>query len=114
MTTGRSTTSDPHPPAKGHPSEILSDFSTGPRVLLLCLFAVPIGIIGALVSKGLLWLIAVITNGAFFLRFSSLPVTPAANHLGLWVVAVPVLGSVAIGLMARFGSARSVRSCSRA
>jgi CIC family chloride channel protein len=91
-------------PANEHPTDILSDFSTSPRVLLLCLLALPIGVIGAFVAKALIWLIAVITNAAFFLRWSSLPVTPELNHLGLWVIAVPVLGSLVIGFMARYGS----------
>ena len=82
----------------------LADFSTDRRVLLLCLLAVPIGAIGALVAKALLWLIAVITNAAFFLRLSASAATPETNHLGLWVIAVPVVGSVAIGFMARYGS----------
>jgi len=82
----------------------LADFSTDRRVLLLCLLAVPIGAIGALVAKALLWLIAVITNAAFFLRLSATAATPETNHLGLWVIAVPVVGSVAIGFMARYGS----------
>ncbi len=73
-------------------------------MLLLCLLAVPIGAIGAFVAKALIWLIAVITNAAFFLRWSSAPVTPETNHLGLWVIAVPVLGSLIVGLMARYGS----------
>ena len=47
---------------------------TDRRVLLLCVLAVPIGAIGALVAKALLWLIAVITNPAFFLRLSAAPV----------------------------------------
>jgi CIC family chloride channel protein len=91
-------------PANGHTTDILSDFSTSPRVLLLCLLALPIGVIGAIVAKALLWLIAVITNASFFLRWSSIPVTPETNHLGLWVIAVPVLGSIVIGFMARYGS----------
>jgi len=82
----------------------LADFSTDRRVLLLCLLAVPIVAIGALVAKALLWLIAVITNAAFFLRLSATAATPETNHLGLWVIAVPVVGSVAIGFMARYGS----------
>jgi CIC family chloride channel protein len=90
--------------ANGHSTDILSDFSTGPRVLLLCLLALPIGVFGALVAKALLWLIAVITNAAFFFRWSSLPVAPETNNLGLWVIAVPVVGSLAIGFMARYGS----------
>jgi CIC family chloride channel protein len=104
MSTVKPVTDNPHTQAKGHSSDILSDFSTSPRVLLLCLLALPIGVIGALVAKVLLWLIAVITNAAFFLRWSSLPTTPEANHLGLWVIAVPVVGSLVVGFMARYGS----------
>ncbi len=88
----------------GHPVDTLADFSTNRRVLLLCALAVPIGASGAVMAKALLWLIAVITNAAFFLRWSSAPVGPETNHLGWWVVVVPVLGSLLIGLMARYGS----------
>jgi chloride channel protein, CIC family len=82
----------------------LSDFRTDRRVLLLCLLAVPIGAIGALVAKALLWLIAAITNLCFFGRLSVAAVTPAEHHLGAWVILVPVAGAVLIGVMARYGS----------
>jgi H+/Cl- antiporter ClcA/CBS domain-containing protein len=84
--------------------DTLSDFSTNRRVLLLCALALPIGAIGAIVAKALLWLIAVFTNAAFFLRFSSENVTLEGRHFGWWGVAVPVLGGLLIGLMARYGS----------
>jgi H+/Cl- antiporter ClcA/CBS domain-containing protein len=89
-----------------HPAstDTLSDFSTNRRVLLLCALALPIGAIGAVVAKVLLWLIAVFTNAAFFLRFSSAPVTLQGQHFGWWGVAVPVIGGLVIGLMARYGS----------
>jgi CIC family chloride channel protein len=93
-----------HPSARSHGAGALGDFSTDRRVLLLCVLAVPIGALGAFVAKALLWLIAVITNAAFFLRLSSDPVTPQMNHLGLWVILVPVVGSLLVGLMARYGS----------
>jgi len=82
----------------------LADFTTDRRVLLLCALAVPIGVIAALVAKALLWLIAVFTNAAFFLRWSAEPVTLTGHHFGWWGVVVPVLGGLAIGLMARYGS----------
>src|SRR5207302_2840060 len=44
------------------------------------------------------------TNLAFFGRLSTEFSSPAGNHLGLWVIAVPVLGGVIVGLMARYGS----------
>jgi chloride channel protein, CIC family len=80
------------------------DFRTDRRMILLSILAVPIGAIGAVVAKLLLWLIAVITQLAFFFRFSSAPITPEGNHLGCWVIVVPVAGAVIIGLMARYGS----------
>lgn len=93
-----------HVPVSHGASSGLSDFSTDRRVLLLCALAVPIGAMGAVVAKALLWLIDVFTNAAFYLRWSSAPVVPAGNHLGVWVAAVPVIGALCIGFMARFGS----------
>lgn len=90
-------------PLSAH-SDVLADFSTNRRVLLLCALAVPIGAIGAVVAKALLWLIAVFTNAAFFLRFSAEPVSLQGHHFGWWGVAVPVIGGLLIGLMARYGS----------
>ncbi len=87
-----------------HPVSRLADFRTDRRVLLLCALAVPIGAIGAVVAKVLLWLIAAITNAAFFHRLSAAPADPAAHALGAWVIVVPVVGSLVIGLMARYGS----------
>jgi CIC family chloride channel protein len=82
----------------------LADFTTDRRVLVLTLMALAIGAIGAVVAYGLVWLIAVITNLAYFQRFSSVFVSPAKNALGAWSVLVPVFGGLVIGLMARYGS----------
>jgi chloride channel protein, CIC family len=82
----------------------LADFSTNYRVLLLSAMALVIGAISALVAYALLWLIAAITNLAFYQRLSAAPAVPQGNHLGWWVVLVPVVGAIIIGLMARFGS----------
>jgi H+/Cl- antiporter ClcA/predicted transcriptional regulator len=90
--------------AGAHSVAPLADFRTNRRVLLLSALALPIGAIGAVVAKALIWLIAVVTNAAFFLRLSALPVTPQEHHLGAWVILVPVVGAVIIGLMARYGS----------
>ncbi len=86
------------------PAAHLADFRTDRRVLVLSALAVPIGAIGAVVAKALLWLIAAITNAAFFLRLSAAPADPQFHALGAWVIVVPVLGSLVIGLMARYGS----------
>lgn len=82
----------------------LADFSTNHRVLVLSGMALIIGAISSLVAYVLVWLIAVITNLAFYQRFSAAPAVPQGHHLGYWVVLVPVFGALLIGLMARFGS----------
>ena len=85
-------------------TDSLSDFTTDFRVLLLSSLAVVIGLISAFVAYALLWLISLITNLSFFHRFSVAAVTPMDAHLGLWVIIVPVVGALIIGLMARYGS----------
>lgn len=82
----------------------LADFTTNRRVLLLSGLALGIGMLSALVAYGLLWLIAVITNLAFYQRWSAAATLPQGNHLGWWVIWIPVMGALIIGLMARFGS----------
>jgi H+/Cl- antiporter ClcA/CBS domain-containing protein len=82
----------------------LADFTTNRRVLLLSAMSLAIGASSALVAYALIWLIAVITNLAFYHRFSAASAIPQGHHLGYWVVLVPVVGALIIGLMARFGS----------
>ncbi|HTH47666.1 MAG TPA: chloride channel protein [Candidatus Limnocylindria bacterium] len=94
-------------PGTGHaagPGAGLADFSTDRRVLLLSAMAAVLGAVSSLLAYALIWLIAAVTNLAFYQRFSALPAVPQGNHLGYWVVAVPVVGALVIGLMARFGS----------
>jgi H+/Cl- antiporter ClcA len=88
------------------PAETLGDFTATPRLLLISLFAIGIGIIGAFVALGLLKLIGLFTNLFFFQRFSSELITPEAHTLGPFVIIVPVIGALIIGFMARYGSER--------
>ena len=87
-------------------SDRLADYTTDRRVLVLSAAAAVIGAVGALVAYALLWLIAVITNLAYFGRWSSHLVSPAGHALGAWSVLVPVGGGLLIGAMARWGSPR--------
>ena len=45
-----------------------------------------------------------ITNISFYGNFSFAPITPAENNLGLFVITIPVIGGLIIGLMAYYGS----------
>ncbi|HVC08425.1 MAG TPA: chloride channel protein [Elusimicrobiota bacterium] len=74
------------------------------RLLFVSITAVVIGGLMAFGAKFILWLIAVITNISFYGRFSSVPVTAAQNHLGAWVILIPAVGAVIVGLMARYGN----------
>ncbi|HEX9047108.1 MAG TPA: chloride channel protein [Verrucomicrobiae bacterium] len=94
----------PAPSPAAWPGTAPGDFRTNRRVLLLALLAVPIGAMGTCLAKVLLWLIAFITNLAFFHRLSAQTSVAAENHLGWWLLAIPVAGALVIGLMARFGS----------
>src|SRR5665213_868724 len=74
------------------------------RVLLLAALAIVIGGLAGLTAEGLTLLITMVTNLSFYGRLSMTAVSPALNHLGAWVLIPPVLGGLAVGLMARFGS----------
>ena len=87
-------------------AERLGDFTTTARVIPISLAAMAIGVLASGVAWALLKLIAIFTNLFFFQRWSVEAVSPAANHLGPWMILVPVAGSLIIGLMARYGSER--------
>jgi len=78
------------------------------RVLLISVLSVAIAVAAAIIAEFLLKLIYLITNISFHHRASAEHFldlgTPVGNHLGLWVIVVPVIGGVIVGLMARFGS----------
>jgi H+/Cl- antiporter ClcA len=82
----------------------LADFTRDKRILLLSVLAFGIGCISALVAYALVWLIAVITGFSFFQRYTPELLSPALNKLGPFVIVVPVVGGLVIGLMARYGS----------
>jgi H+/Cl- antiporter ClcA/CBS domain-containing protein len=82
----------------------LGDFTANARLLLLSLVAIPIGILSAYVAVALLSLINFFTNLFFFHRFSIAAASPAGHMLGGFVILIPVIGGLIIGLMARFGS----------
>ncbi|HTM05542.1 MAG TPA: chloride channel protein [Vicinamibacterales bacterium] len=90
----------------GLPTQEPGDFTATPRVFLLALIACALGVISAYLSVWLIALINICTNLFFFQRFSTAPASPAMHTLGPWVIAVPVVGSLIVGLMARFGSER--------
>ena len=75
------------------------------RVVFISVLAMLIAMVAGGVAQILTRLIWFVTNLAFYGRFSGQYTTPVDNRLGFWVVVVPVLGGIVVGLMARYGSA---------
>jgi H+/Cl- antiporter ClcA/CBS domain-containing protein len=74
------------------------------RVLGVSALALGLGLAAAVVARVLTALIGLITNLAFYGRWSTTFASPADNHLGWLVVAIPVVGGLIVGAMARYGS----------
>ena len=78
------------------------------RVAVITALSMLVAIAAALGAQALTRLIAFITNVAFHQRLDVQGADPSTNRLGLWVIAVPVVGGLVVGAMARFGS-RAIR-----
>lgn len=74
------------------------------RVVLISAVAIALALAASVIAQVLTRLIGLITNLAFYGRISSQFSSPAGNHLGAWVIVVPIVGAVLVGLMARYGS----------
>ena len=74
------------------------------RVVFISFISILIAGGAGLVAQALTRLIGLITNVSFYGRVSAEFSSPAYNHLGLWVIVVPVIGGVIVGIMARYGS----------
>jgi len=74
------------------------------RLITISALAVLVAIIISFIAKFLIHLIYLITNISFYGTTSLADVPPAGNQLGLWVIAIPTIGGVIVGLMALYGS----------
>jgi H+/Cl- antiporter ClcA len=84
------------------------DFTAGVRLVWIAALALVIGAICAFIALLLLWLIAFFTNLFYYQQFSITLRSPAeaVERLGWWSILIPTLGSLVVGLMARYGSER--------
>ncbi|HWE02415.1 MAG TPA: chloride channel protein [Tepidisphaeraceae bacterium] len=77
-----------------------------PRVLFISFLAIAVAMAAALIAQLLMRLISLVTHIAFYGQFATRldeHSMPAGNHLGAWVIVVPVIGGLIVGVMARFG-----------
>jgi H+/Cl- antiporter ClcA/predicted transcriptional regulator len=74
------------------------------RVVILSLWAILLALVTGFVAQALVGLIGLITNISFYGRWSTQFSSPANNHLGAWVLVIPAIGGLIVGVMARYGS----------
>ena len=83
----------------------LSDFSTnGRRLAILSSLGLLLGIIAGLVTFALLRLIGLITHLAYDGRVGWSLIAPNIHHWGIGSIVVPVIGGLAVGLLAKYGT----------
>ena len=65
-----------------------------------------IGLIAGGIAFLLYRLIGLLTNISFYGRFVADFTSARHNHLGLWVIPIPVIGGLIVGVMAKYGSSK--------
>jgi H+/Cl- antiporter ClcA len=74
------------------------------RMAFMSLLAIIIGCCVSVIAKVLVYLINLITNICFHHSFSVSHSSPADNTVGLFVIIIPAIGGLIVGLMAFYGS----------
>ena len=76
------------------------------RIVLVSFLAAGIGLVAGLVAYVLYKLIGLFTNLFFFHRWSTTFTSVRFHHLGPWVILVPVIGGLIVGVMAKYGTSK--------
>lgn len=74
------------------------------RLVTIALLAILVAICISFIARFLMDFLYFITNVSFYGKASFEYVTPAGNSLGLWVILIPAIGGLIVGLMALYGS----------
>jgi H+/Cl- antiporter ClcA len=75
------------------------------RVAFISVLAMLIGAAGAMIAVILTSLIGLITNLAYYQRWSFAFSPPTTDRLGAWSILIPIAGALVVGVMARYGAA---------
>src|SRR6201993_4859224 len=73
-------------------------------MVLVSFLATGIGLLAGLIAFLLYKLIGLFTNLAFYHRWSADFTSARFNHLGPWVIIIPVIGGIIVGFMAKYGT----------
>ena len=74
------------------------------RMVTISLLSAIVGMLAGVVAFALYKLIGIFTNVVFYHRWSTEFLSARHNHLGLWVILMPVIGGIIIGFMAKYGT----------
>jgi H+/Cl- antiporter ClcA len=74
------------------------------RLIIISILAIFIAVFISIIAKLLIYLIDLITNISFYGKFSIAEASPAGNTLGIWVIFIPAIGGIIVGLIALYGS----------
>jgi len=103
-----STTSSPPPVTIGATGAQVADVTAAEpaqfRMVLMSFLAAGIGLIAGLIAYILYKLIGLFTNIFFYHRFVAEFISARHNHLGIWVIPIPVIGGIIVGFMAKYGT----------
>ena len=76
------------------------------RMVLVSFLAAAIGLVAGLIAYVLYKLIGLFTNLFFFHTWSTTFRSVGSHHLGAWVILVPVIGGLVVGVMAKYGTSK--------
>ncbi len=76
------------------------------RMVLVSFLAGGIGLLAGFIAYLLYNLIGLLTNIVFYHRFVFAFNSARNNHLGPWVIVMPVIGGIIVGFMAKYGSSK--------
>src|ERR1700676_3162933 len=85
-------------------ADISAESAGGFRLGFISLLAAVVGMIAGVVAFLLYNLIGLLTNLAFYHVWSFQFRSPAENQLGAWVIVIPAIGGIIVGIMAKYGS----------
>ena len=76
------------------------------RIVLISFLAAGVGLLAGLVAYVLYKLIGLFTNLFFFHQATTTFRSVGGHHLGWWVILVPVVGGLIVGVMAKYGTSK--------
>lgn len=74
------------------------------RLIYISLLSIFIAILISVIAKVLMMLITLITNLSFYGKFSFSYVGLIENQMGFWIIVIPAIGGILVGISALYGS----------